>query len=247
MSSFQKTGRTAFALSLACAGVLLAGCQTTGPRGPAAHQAATLPPVVVAQSRGWLVERYVATGPGGIPYCVASHQSAGPDVAFVATSTSTGVIVKVGTPLVQGAVYDLTVAFDGGSARSLRGKPMGPLMLTAVLGGPDVGGVLSRFASASSIAVTVPNIGLRSRFDLDGSTWAINKLSECMHGVPARIKAPVKPTERPSASPAPTAPSAGKPSEKPAGDLIAPAKPSSDAVDLDLQQPVDLDAVIPNP
>lgn len=240
LSSAAKRNLALFTL---CVGPLaLTGCQTS--------MNGAAPTATFAQNRGWVVERVAPAN--DTPYCVAYRPSGLQDLTFVATPRNTGVALsRVGVAMQSGAVYDFNVSFDGGQTRGLKSKPGGG-MLVAPLGERDVGRLLSRFASASSAMVSVPALGVRKRYDLDGSTWAISKLSECAHGAPARFPkaaTPTKPTA-PSKSTTPTdldaAPAdAPTPSQAPAPASAAPAAPAPTTggvdLDMDIKQGVDLD------
>lgn len=256
----STAGRAGILLALACGLPLLASCQTA--RGPV-YPGAFVPSAIFAQQRGWLVERYTPTNPGAVPYCVASKQSPAQELAFIATRSNTGLSMnKTGVPVMAGATYPIEIVFDSGKIHHVQARPAGFGMLIAPLGGPDVGAVLSRFASADTVALGVPGLGIRKLYELDGSSWAIGKLSECI-GAPSRPKqapnhtpnhgpgpsqpaAPSAPGKAPSAGPAPQlepiAPATPAPAYSPAP---APAQsaPASGGIDLDMQidQPIDLD------
>lgn len=231
------------ALIAICAGPLLAGCQTAM-NGQAVATS-------FAQNRGWVVERVAPLNDA--PYCVAYRPSGAQDLTFLATTRNTGVALsRVGMMMQSGAVYDFNVAFDGGQTRGLKSKPGGG-MLVAPLGDRDIGKHLSRFATAGSVALSVPGLGVRKRYDLDGSTWAISKLSECVHGAPARFPksaaAPAKPSPQPrpgvalDAPPtveAPATPTVPAPTPAPASSVPAPSSGGAD-LDMDIKQGVDLD------
>ncbi|MFS2013402.1 hypothetical protein ACCD06_26650 [Azospirillum sp. CT11-132] len=256
----STAGRAGILLALACSLPLLASCQTVRRPYPEIY----VPSAIYAQQRGWLVERYTPTNPGAVPYCVASKQSPAQELAFIATRTNTGLSMnKTGVPVMATATYPIEIVFDSGNVHHVQAKPGGFGMLIAPLGGPEVGAVLSRFASAGTVALAVPGLGIRKLYDLDGSSWAIGKLSECI-GAPSRTKhAPTKPApgsvqsggpspsgKAPSAGPAPqletiapeTPASAYSPAPAPA-QSPAPAAPASGGIDLDMQidQPIDLD------
>ena len=256
----STAGRAGILLALACSLPLLASCQTG--RGPV-YPSNFVPTAIYAQQRGWLVERYTPTNPGAVPYCVASKQSPAQELAFIATRSNTGLAMnKTGVPVMAGAAYPIEVVFDSGKIHHVQARPGGFGMLIAPLGGPDVGAVLSRFASADTVALAVPGLGIRKLYELDGSSWAIGKLAECI-GAPSRPKHAPKPTpgpaqpggpsapgKAPSAGPAPQleliAPQTPAPAYSPAPPQSAPpapAAPASGGIDLDMQidQPIDLD------
>lgn len=227
------------ALITLCAGPLvLTGCQTS--------MNGAAPTAVFAQSRGWTVERVAPAN--DTPYCVAYRPTGLQDLTFVATPRNTGVALsRVGVAMQSGAVYDFNVSFDGGPNRGLRAKPGGG-MLVAPLGEQDVGRLLSRFANASSATLTVPGLGVRKRYDLDGSTWAISKLSECAHGVPARLPKSAATPTKPAAPSKTTAPVDldAAPAAAPTSPQVpaqAPVAPTTGGVDLDMdiKQGVNLD------
>ncbi len=252
-------GRSGTLVVLACSLPLLVGCQT-GPRGPVT-QSSVIPSAIYAQQRGWLVERYLPTGPNAVSYCVASRQAPSQELAFIATRSNTGIAMnKTGVPLMPGRTYQIEVVFDSGSIHQVQAKPGGIGMLVASIGGPDVGAVLSRFASADTLALAVPALGIRKLYDLEGSSWAIGKLSECI-GVPPRAKPAPRPAQPgPSSTTGKVPSAAAKPSEgaspSPLSETPAPVNsvlpapvpksvpPSpSGGIDLDMElhQPVDLD------
>lgn len=259
----STAGRAGILLALACSLPLLASCQTG--RGPV-YPSNFVPTAIYAQQRGWLVERYTPTNPGAVPYCVASKQSPAQELAFIATRSNTGLAMnKTGVPVMAGAAYPIEVVFDSGNIHHVQARPGGFGMLIAPLGGPDVGSVLSRFASADTVSLAVPGLGIRKLYELDGSSWAIGKLAECI-GAPSRPKHAPKPTpgpaqpgpsapgKAPSAGPAPqlepiapqTPAPAYSPAPAPAQSVPpAPAAPASGGIDLDLDmqidQPIDLD------
>lgn len=244
-------GRKNLLIALACGAPLLAGCQTV--RGPQSV-------AVFAQNRGWVVEHVSAFGQ--TPYCVASRRTGAPDLAFIATPTNTGVaLARIGALIPAGAILDFNVAFDNGSVRGLKSRSSDGLLI-APLGEQDVGTVLGRFSAASTTTISVPAVNVRKRYDLEGSAWAISKLSECARGVPARLPrqsapvrpAPAKPSTQPDsiaapqivdpvpASPSPSAPvSAPAPVAAPAPSTAAPARSGGIDLDMDLKQAVDLD------
>ncbi|WP_434622585.1 hypothetical protein [Azospirillum sp. B2RO_4] len=251
----SAAGRAGILLALACSLPLLASCQTS--RGPV-YPGAFVPTAIYAQQRGWLIERYTPTNPGAVPYCVASKQSPAQELAFIATRSNTGLSMnKTGVPVTAGATYPIEIVFDSGKVHHVQARPGGFGMLIAPLGGPDVGTVLSRFASADTVALAVPGLGIRKLYELDGSSWAIGKLSECI-GAPSR---PKHATSKPAPGPAPgKAPPAGpapqlepiapeppapgyNPAPAPTPAPSAPAAPASGGIDLDMQidQPIDLD------
>lgn len=254
----STAGRAGILLALACSLPLLASCQTVRRPYPETY----VPSAIYAQQRGWLVERYTPTNPGALPYCVASKQSPAQELAFMATRTNTGLAMnKTGVPVMAGATYPIEIVFDSGKVHHVQAKPGGIGMLIAPLGGPDVGAVLSRFASAGTVALAVPGLGIRKLYDLDGSSWAIGKLSECI-GAPSRPKHAPKPVppagpstsgKEPPVAPAPQletiAPETPAPAYSPApppsqSPTPAPAPaPASGGIDLDMQidQPIDLD------
>jgi hypothetical protein len=240
-------GRKSLLVALACGAPLLAGCQTV--RGPQSV-------AVFAQNRGWVVEHVSAVGQ--TPYCIAARRAGAPELAFIATPTNTGVaLTRIGTPIAVGAVLDFNVVFDNGSVRGLKSRSSDGFLL-APLGEQDIGIVLGRFSAASTATISVPALNVRKRYDLEGSAWAINKLSECARGVPARLPrqsapvrpAPAKPSTQPDSiaapqnlDPTPSAPSSSAPVSVPAP-VAAPAAPARSGgidLDMDLKQAVDLD------
>ena len=258
--SLLTKGKKSLLIALACGGSLLAGCQTI--RGPQSF-------TVFAQNRGWVVEQVTAVGQ--TPYCVASRRTGALDLTFIATPTSTGVaLARIGAQIPPGAILDFNVAFDNGPVRGLKSRSSDGLLI-APLGEQDVGTVLGRFSAASTTTITVPALSVRKRYDLEGSAWAINKLSECARGVPARLPRQSAPTTRPadtdkpskagkpstqpdsiaapqSAPPASSAPSTPAPTAAPTptapatpAPTSAPARSGGIDLDMDLKQAVDLD------